>query len=571
MKLTVKNKLIAAFGLIILLTSFLGIYSILIAKSLNDRSNEITRIWFNGNDLAHTMDTIMADYRLREYRHVATTDETLMANTDKELKTLKDNFEKALNDYEGTIVIQEDKDLTQEIKAEYPKYFEVSDRLLSLSNKNKKGEANELILSESKQYFDTVNNTLGKLVKLNQEQANLANQGSNKTYEKSRIILVAAISTIILINIAVAICMILSFSRRTKFIIDFLNKTANLDLIFDQNGLNTINKFKDEFFDMGMALTKMRNTLRETINRIKQNSIYVSSNADNLSNVIGETSEVIDGVANAVNDMAQGSTDLAKNVEDSADNLNMLADEINEIVKSSDLMKNSINVASEANFEGIDHIKKLKEAVKENSNVAENVATQVELLDSKSESIGKISETIKTIASQINLLSLNTAIEAARAGEHGKGFAVVANEIGKLAAETANSIDEIDSIINDVRNEFSKTKSEMEKASTVINQTNNASIETEKAFQSIDTAVSNIINQIESLIDRINNINHNKDSVLANVTDISAIAEESASTTEEISASMQEQSASMEQISESAKDLKQISAELENLTEKFRT
>lgn len=160
MKFTVKNKLIIAFGLIILLASFFGLYSISSINSVNNKSQEITEMWFKGNDLAHTMNTTLADYRLREYRHVATNDEVLMANTENELQTLKDNFEKALNDYQRTIVLQEEKDLVAEIKAEYPKYFEISDRVLSLSDQNKKADANELILGDSKNSFDKLNNTI---------------------------------------------------------------------------------------------------------------------------------------------------------------------------------------------------------------------------------------------------------------------------------------------------------------------------------------------------------------------------------------------------------------------------
>ena len=69
-------------------------------------------------------------------------------------------------------------------------------------------------------------------------------------------------------------------------------------------------------------------------------------------------------------------------------------------------------------------------------------------IQSSTQNITQITVVISEIAAQTRMLAINASIEAARAGAHGAGFAVVAQEVQQLAAQTAESAEQITHLIN---------------------------------------------------------------------------------------------------------------------------
>lgn len=100
-------------------------------------------------------------------------------------------------------------------------------------------------------------------------------------------------------------------------------------------------------------------------------------------------------------------------------------------------------------------------------------------------SIREITDIIKGISSQINLLSMNAAIEAAHAGDAGRGFSVVADEIRKLAESSQESVKGIESTIRDI--------------DLSADETSKAADGTASAFEAINASVAEFARAMEEI------------------------------------------------------------------------
>ncbi|WP_394132940.1 methyl-accepting chemotaxis protein [Shewanella maritima] len=144
--------------------------------------------------------------------------------------------------------------------------------------------------------------------------------------------------------------------------------------------------------------------------------------------------------------------------------INEMGATVNEIANNAAQAAMSAKEADTESSDGQQVVMTARTTINQLSDEVEQVGEVIESLATHTKSIGSILDVIRAISEQTNLLALNAAIEAARAGEAGRGFAVVADEVRSLASRTADSTNEVQTMIDKLQSEAKRAVDAMEKS-----------------------------------------------------------------------------------------------------------
>lgn len=330
-------------------------------------------------------------------------------------------------------------------------------------------------------------------------------------------------------------------------------------------------KSKDEVGDIAKSLNVFLENLREIVQNIGTNEHKLLENAEHVNDIVVSSANEVSQVNVVMNEMGDNVLEMSDLVHKIAQNAKNNHDKISSVMSETKSKTEYINHVGEK-------AQKLeKDAISAKEHIESALDRIGQTLEEKIagskdvERISELTDQILEIADQTNLLALNASIESARAGESGRGFAVVAGQIGKLAeqsSETAEEIQTLNAYIINVVDQLAEASFEllnMVKGNVmsdydVLVHTGKEYANDANGFRELMTVFEEHINEIQQSMNRINEyvdqimngFDKQKEEVLNNSEHISQMDEE------------------FKEIVNAVQDNKEIVDELEKIIKQFK-
>ncbi|MFN7714353.1 MAG: methyl-accepting chemotaxis protein [Pseudanabaenaceae cyanobacterium] len=282
--------------------------------------------------------------------------------------------------------------------------------------------------------------------------------------------------------------------------------------------------------------------LRDVVTQVKKATIQVNTSVTTNDQEIRRLTE------EAMLQAEQIETTL-ESVEQVTGSIQQVALRAQEAANASLTAENTAEQGGAAISRTVDSINQLRETVAE-------TAKKVKRLGESSQQISRVVALIDQIALKTNMLAVNASIEAARAGEEGRGFAVVAEEVGALAAQSANATKEIERIVSSIQQETGEVVAAMETSTLQVVEGTKQVEEARHSLAQI-VSVSRQANQLFQAIAAATTDQVQTSEIVRQLMEqVAAISRQSSVTSRDVSAALQETVQVAEQLQDSVSTFK---------------
>ena len=524
---------------VLVMTLFLMLVALISTLVIRSNIEKITEVWSPSLEYLQDLETMTAQYRIKQYQHLVESDTAIMNSCEAEIQKLESQIQDTSANLDAIIAADSD---AQKGKADYEaaskgwkKYRAASDEILQLSREGKQQEAAKLMIGEVYEEYKAFTEKLTILRDEFQVELDRAKTVANVCTVIIFIVIVAA-------GLAIAVVTTLIGGIITNSITEPVEQIDAAVASLRKGELSNVEMLtyesEDEFGDTIRNLKEAMGILADYVSEISVEVKAIAQgdltrNGDDITDFLGDFSELkesllyilkrfnstlteISNLAEQVSSNALEVENASKSLADGATEQAAVIEELNATIDTVvDLAEDTAKETQSASA----RVKASANKANEEKEKMNELLTEMEYITEISKEIGNIITDIEDIAAQTNLLSLNASIEAARAGEAGRGFAVVADQIGKLAADSAKSV------VN-TRDLIDKTLVEIEKGNTITRTTADA-------FNQIIADMESFAELAENTMEKANSQAESLEQIGQGIEQLSGVVQGNAASSEE--------------------------------------
>ncbi len=255
---------------------------------------------------------------------------------------------------------------------------------------------------------------------------------ADEIYDDSRLSIWGALAMAAIVAIVISMAIRLSITRPLNALMDFVERVGQGDLAGQVAATG-----RDEFGRLGATLNGMVAGLRqlarqsrEATENLNAAAAEIRASTQEQSASVEEQFAAVQETAATVDEITHAGVQIGKRAQD--------------VIAAAQLTAQT----SSGGLRAVEDTSKAMDAIREQ---AEAVAENIVALSEKTQAIGEIIATVNDISERSHLLALNAAIEAAAAGESGRSFAVVAAEMKLLADQAKEATGQVRAILGDIQ------------------------------------------------------------------------------------------------------------------------
>ncbi|WP_438392976.1 methyl-accepting chemotaxis protein [Caballeronia sp. DA-9] len=480
-QLTIRNRILASFGLILALMLVMAVVSYALFRDIDRDAQSQEADFSPGVYLATTIRASWFENYTVTQRliYIDAEPDQIKRDTQRAAET-KESLDKLMDKYAATIFDDDDRRLFNDFKQQRTLYAPIQAQILADLPVSKAAAATAFN-TQLTPIWEAGRTAVRELVELNNAQQIKSAQSIRHSVTKAEITLLVVLLVTFFVAAWAGFLLLKAITIPMQRLVEVVDamRTGDLSqrLHLDRG---------DEFSTLGAGFNRMTDELTGLVGQAQKSALQVTTSVAEIAATAREQQATASETAATTTEIGATSREIFATSRD-------LVRTMNEV---SGVAEQSAQLAGTGQI-GLTRMEDTMRLVME---AAGSVNGKLAILNERASNINQVVATITKVADQTNLLSLNAAIEAEKAGEYGRGFAVVATEIRRLADQTAVATFDIEQMVKEIQSAVAAGVMGMDKFSEEVRRGMTD-------VQQVGGQLSQIIMQVQTLAPRFVMVN----------------------------------------------------------------